>query len=149
MYMFCSRCTFMDNIMFPPFFSICLWGTAMHWFMVPTSWLKHRLSISLLEQLECPAEPLPRITYRRVASDEKKPTRGKRNSVGICLLFKHIRPLLVDCFSMMELSRLTKSHQSMRVKASVFPHLYFLMREASFKEQEFHFAFSYLKMLIQ
>lgn len=47
--MFWSRCTFLDNIMFfllsyfwewfP--FSVCLWGTAVHWSMVLISWLRH------------------------------------------------------------------------------------------------------------
>lgn len=95
-------------------FSVCLWGTAMHWFMVLISWLKHWLSISLPKQQRCPAELLPRITYRCMASDEKKPKRVKRNTVGICLLFAHIEPLLVDCFSMIVLFFwLTKSHHNL------------------------------------
>lgn len=104
--MFWSRCTFMDNIMFSPllfleripYFSVCLWGTAMHWFI---SWhTEHWLSISLRKQQQSPAEQLPRITYHCMASDEKKLKRVKRIPVGVYVLFAHIEPLLADCFSM-------------------------------------------------
>lgn len=79
---------------FPPL-SVCLWGTAMHWFTVLILWWKHWLSIRLPKQQRCPAELLPRITYHRKASEEKKLQRVKRNTVGVCLLFAYIEPLML------------------------------------------------------
>lgn len=56
---------------------MCLWGTAMHWFTVLILWWKHWLSIRLSKQQRCPAELLPRITYHRMASEEKRLQRVK------------------------------------------------------------------------
>lgn len=114
-YMFRSRCTFLDNIMFSPLLflevilCLCVPLRNSHALIHGPHPVTKTLAVSLHKQW-CPASLLPNITYHCMASVEKKVKRDKRNTSSVCLFSPQIEPSLEDCFSMLCTSFLLPTH---------------------------------------